>query len=147
MTARLGLIVTDASPLITFGAAGALDCLLLPGVPVFVPDMIYTEATHDMALLGAGEIAGWIRAHEGQVQLVPTEVYGEFEALRGINPNTRFQDRGERAALEVLYYKTAADPELQAMLLFEDSDIRRRSFVLLLPERVTAISTGDFLHE
>jgi hypothetical protein len=43
MTARLGLIVTDASPLITLGAAGALDCLLLPGVPVFIPDMVYTE--------------------------------------------------------------------------------------------------------
>jgi hypothetical protein len=67
--------------------------------------------------------------------------------LRTINPNTRFQDRGERASLEVLRHKTTADPELQAMLLFEDSDIRRRRFVLLLPERVTAISTGDFLHE
>lgn len=147
MTARLGLIVTDASPLITLGAASALDCLLAPGVPVFIPDMVYTEVTHDMARLGAGEIATWIRAHEGQVQIVPTEVYAEFEALRTINPTTRFQDRGERAALEVLNYKTAADPELQAMLLFEDSDIRRRGFVRLLPERVTAISTGDFLHE
>jgi hypothetical protein len=78
---------------------------------------------------------------------VPTEAYAEFEALRTINPTTRFQDRGERAALEVLSYKTAADPELHAMLLFEDSDIRRRRFVRLLPERVTAISTGDFLQE
>ena len=78
---------------------------------------------------------------------MPTEVYAEFEALRTINPNTRFQDRGERAALEVLNYKTTADPELQAMLLFEDSDIRRRRFVRALPERVTAISTGDFLAE
>jgi len=31
------------------------------------------------------------------------------------------------------------------LLLFEDSDIRSRSFVRTLPERVTAISTGDFL--
>jgi hypothetical protein len=147
VTERLGLIVADSSPLITLGAAGALDCLLLPGVPVFIPDMVYTEVTHDMARLGAGEVATWIRAHEGQVQIVPTEEYAEFEALRTINPNTRFQDRGERASLEVLRHKTAADPELQAMLLFEDSDIRRRRFVLLLPERVTAISTGDFLHE
>ena len=59
MTARLGLIVTDASPLITLGAAGALDCLLLPGVPVFIPDMVYTEVTHDMARLGASEVAMW----------------------------------------------------------------------------------------
>ena len=64
MTELLGLIVTDASPLITLGAAGALGCLLLPGVPVFIPDMVYTEVTQDMARLGAGEIAAWIRAHE-----------------------------------------------------------------------------------
>jgi hypothetical protein len=147
VTERLGLIVTDASPLITLGAAGSLDCLLLPGVPVFIPDMVYTEVTQDLARLGAGEVVRWIQAHEGQVQIAATEVYVEYEALRVINPNTRFQDRGERAALEVLSYKTAADPELQALLLFEDSDIRRRSFVRLLPERVTAISTGDFLHE
>jgi hypothetical protein len=129
------------------GAAGSLDCLLLPGVPVFIPDMVYTEVTQDLARLGAGEVVRWIQAHEGQVQIAATEVYVEYEALRVINPNTRFQDRGERAALEVLNYKTAADPELQALLLFEDTDIRRRRFVRLLPERVTAISTGDFLQE
>ncbi len=147
MTERLGLIVTDASPLITLGAAGALDCLLLPGVPVFIPDMVYTEVTRDMARLGAGEVVGWLQAHGDQVQIAATTVYAEYEALLAINPNTRFEDRGERAALEVLSYKTAADPALQALLLFEDSDIRRRSFVRLLPERVSAISTGDFLHE
>jgi hypothetical protein len=31
--------------------------------------------------------------------------------------------------------------------LFEDSDIRSREFVRVLPERVTALSTGDLLHE
>jgi hypothetical protein len=36
---RLGLIVTDASPLITLAAADALDCLTMPGVPVLIPDM------------------------------------------------------------------------------------------------------------
>jgi hypothetical protein len=147
VTERLGLIVTDASPLITLGAAGALDCLLLPGIPTYIPDMVYTEVTRDMARLGAGEVARWIQAHEGQVQIAATEVYAEYEALRVVAPNARFQDRGERAAIEVLNYKTAADPELQALLLFEDSDIRRRRFVRLLPERVTAISTGDFLRE
>jgi hypothetical protein len=57
VTERLGLIVADSSPLITLGAAGALDCLLVPGVPVFIPDMVYTQVTHDMARLGAGEVA------------------------------------------------------------------------------------------
>jgi hypothetical protein len=147
VTARLGLIVTDASPLITLGAAGALDCLLLPDVPVFIPDMVYTEVTHDMARLGAGEVAEWIRAHAEQVQIATTKEYTEFEALRTIDPNTRFRDRGERSALEVLNYKAAVDPELQAVLLFEDGDVRQRSFLISLPARVSAISTGDFLRE
>jgi hypothetical protein len=36
MTRRLGLIVTDASPLITLAAGDALDCLTMPGVPVII---------------------------------------------------------------------------------------------------------------
>lgn len=145
MTQRLGLIVTDASPLITLGAAGALSCLLMPGVPVLVPDMVYGEVTRDLARLGAREVVEWLRANRGQVQIVATEVYAEFEALRAINPQTRSRDRGEQAAIEVLDYEIARNPELQALLLFEDSDIRSRAFVRALPERVTAISTGDFL--
>jgi hypothetical protein len=145
MTQRLGLIVTDASPLITLGAAGALSCLLMPGVPVLVPDMVYTEITRDIARLGADEVVDWLRANRGQVQIVATTVYAEFETLRATNPQIRSRDRGERAAVEVLDYETARDPTLQALLLFEDSDIRRRSFVRTLPEQVMAISTGDFL--
>jgi hypothetical protein len=147
MTKRLGLIVTDASPLITLGAARALSCLIMPDVPVFVPDMVYAEVARDMTKLGAKEVVDWIRAHRGQVEIVPTEVYAEFEALQAINPNIRSRGRGEQAALEVLGYEVAANPELQAVLLFEDSDIRTREFVRVLPERVTALSTGDLLHE
>ncbi|MBV8361560.1 MAG: hypothetical protein JO189_27045 [Deltaproteobacteria bacterium] len=147
MTQRLGLIVTDASPLITLGAARALSCLLMPRVQVLIPDMVYAEVTRDMAKLGAEEIVEWLQANRGPVQIAPTTIYAEFEALLTINPQTRSEDRGERAALEVLGYETARDPELQAMLLFEDTDIRSRQFVRLLPERATAISTGDFLHE
>jgi len=56
MTKRLGLIVTDASPLITLGAAQALSCLIMPNVPVFVPDMVYAEVARDMTKLGAKEV-------------------------------------------------------------------------------------------
>jgi hypothetical protein len=145
VTQRLGLIVTDASPLITLGAAGALSCLLMPGVPVLIPDMVYAEITRDMTRLGADEVVDWLRANRGQVQIVATTVYAEFETLRATNPQIRSRDRGERAAVEVLDYEIARDPTLQALLLFEDSDIRSRSFVRTLPERVAAISTGDFL--
>ena len=67
--------------------------------------------------------------------------------MQGINPSIRSKGRGEQAALEVLAYEVASDPDLQAVLLFEDSDIRSREFVRVLPERVTALSTGDLLHE
>jgi hypothetical protein len=109
--------------------------------------MVYAEVTRDMTRLGTEEIVEWIRSHLGQVQIVPTQVFAEFEALLAINPNTRARGRGEQAALEVLAYEVAADPELHAMLLFEDSDLRGRDFVRVLPEHVTALSTGDFLHE
>jgi len=138
MTQRLGLIVTDASPLITLGAARALSCLLMPRVQVLIPDMVYAEVTRDMAKLAAEEVVEWLQANRGPVQIAPTTVYAEFEALLTINPQTRSEDRGERAALEVLGYETARDLELQALLLFEDTDIRSRQFVGLLPERATA---------
>jgi hypothetical protein len=82
-----------------------------------------------------------------QVEIAPSEVFAEFQALLTLNPNTRSQGRGEEAALEVLAAAVEADSELQAILLFEDNDIRSRSFVRILPERVTALSTGDLPHE
>jgi hypothetical protein len=75
VTKRLGLIVTDASPLITLGAAEALSCLVMPNLPVFIPDMVYAEVTRGMARLGAEEVVKWIRANLGQVAIVPTQVY------------------------------------------------------------------------
>jgi hypothetical protein len=114
---------------------------------VFIPDKVYAEATRDMAKLGAEEVVTWVRAHLGQVQLVPTQVFAEFQALQSLNPHIRFKGRGEQAALELLQYQISSDPDLQAMLLFEDTDIRGRAFVRLLPQRVAALSTGDFLHE
>lgn len=147
MTRRLGLIITDASPLITLAAGEALECLTMPGVPVIIPDMVYFEVTQDFAKLGSEEIVEWARRHRGQVEIVPTTTFAEFQTLRAINPRTRSRGRGERAALELLNAAIAEDPQLEAILFFEDSDIRRRQFVRGLPERVTALSTGDLLHE
>ncbi|HTV33562.1 MAG TPA: hypothetical protein VME69_10760 [Methylocella sp.] len=147
MTTRFGLIVTDALPLMTLSAADALSCLLIPDVPVLIPDMVHAEVARDMTRLGAKEIVDWIRTHGEQVKIIATEDYAEFEALRAINPNMRSKGRGEQAAAEVLGYEIDANPGLHIILLFEDSDIRNREFVRLLPERVTASSTGDLLHE
>ena len=147
MTSRLGLIVTDASPLITLAAGDALECLTMPGVPIMIPDMVYLEVTRDYAKLGAEEIVQWARRHPGQVHIVPTIIFTEFQALRTVNPNAKSSGRGELAALEVLNAAIADDLDLEAVLLFEDSDVRKRRFLRGLPERVIALSTGDLLLE
>ena len=89
MTTRFGLIVADALPLMTLSAADALSCLLIPDVPVLIPDMVHAEVARDMTRLGAKEIVDWIRTHGEQVKIIATEDYAEFEALRAINPNIR----------------------------------------------------------
>jgi hypothetical protein len=147
MTRRLGLIVTDASPLITLAAGEALECLTMPGVSVIIPDMVYAEVAEDLAKLGADDIVQWARRHHGQVEIAPTTVFAEYQALRATNPRTRSRGRGEQAALEVLNAAIADDADLEAVLLFEDADLRKRRFVRGLPERVMALSTGDLLRE
>src|SRR5260370_42524308 len=117
MTRRLGLIVTDASPLITLAAGEALECLTMPGLPF--------EVTQDLARLGAGDVVMWARKHRAQIEIAPTQTFSEFQSLRAVNPRTRSEGRGEQAALEVLNAAIAEDSELEAVLFFEDSDVRR----------------------
>jgi hypothetical protein len=147
MTRHLGLIVTDASPLITLAAGEALECLTMPGIAVIIPDMVYAEVTEDLARLGAVEVVRWAREHRRLVTIAPTEVFAEFQALRTINPNVRSRGRGEQAALEVLNAETTETEGIEAVLLFEDADVRSRRFVRALPEHVAALSTGDLLRE
>jgi len=144
---RLGLLVTDASPLITLAAADALECLTMPGLRVVIPDMVYFEVTEDLSKTGAEDIVQWARRHQGQVEIMLTSVFAEFQVVRGADPRTRSKGRGELAALEVLNAEIDQDPELEALLLYEDNDMKKRRFVRGLPERVTALSTGDLLHE
>jgi len=137
------LIVTDTSPLITLALAGSLDALLRPGVPVSIPDAVYVEATRVRGAAGAGEIVEWMNAHLDKVRIVPTEI--------GIDQQRRFEEGrptralGEQAALEVLDRFLERDPVAEALLLFEDSDIARRQAII--DERVSLITTGDFLRE
>ncbi len=143
MNPPFSLIVTDTSPLITLALAGSLDALLRPGVPVSIPDAVYVEATRVRGAAGAGEIVEWMNAHLDKVRIVPTEI--------GIDQQRRFEEGrptralGEQAALEVLDRFLERDPVAEALLLFEDSDIARRQAII--DERVSLITTGDFLRE
>jgi hypothetical protein len=147
VTRRLGLIVTDASPLITLAAGDALECLTMPGLRVIIPDMVYFEVTQDLARTGAGDIVEWARRHHGQIEIAPTTVFSEFQVLRAADGKVRSKGRGEQAAAEILNAEIELDSDLEALLLYEDNDIKSRRFAGALPERVTPLSTGDLLRE
>lgn len=141
----LAIIVTDAGPLITLAAANALDALLLPRLPVIVPDMVRYEVIRDLSKPGAREVADWIRAHEpARVRVASTVVFEEFEVLRAVNPQVKTRDRGEQSAAEVLS-KELEGRDCGAILIFEDSMVRKQNFLLRLPDEVVVTSTSEFL--
>lgn len=150
---RFSLVVTDAGPLITLAVAQALDTLLLVKLPVIVPDMVRFEVIRDLSKPGAQEVADWIRCHEGQqVHVASTEVFEEYQVLLAANPGTRTKDRGEQAAAEVLGKvmgkergKEPAGTQRGAILLFEDSGVRKQNFLIRLPDDVLVVSTSEFL--
>ncbi|GAC1530696.1 MAG: hypothetical protein NVS2B4_09700 [Ramlibacter sp.] len=142
---NLSIIVTDSGPLITLGVAQALDALLAPGLPVIVPDMVRFEVIRDLEKPGAKEVADWIRANEpGRVRVASTEVFEEFEILRRVNSATRTNNRGEQAAAEVLA-RQLEQQDHGAILVFEDSMVRKNNFLIRLPDEVVVTSTAEFL--
>ncbi len=142
---EFALIVTDSGPLITLGVAGALDALLAPALPVIVPDMVRFEVIRDLSKPGAQEVADWIRSREGVgLRVASTEVFEDFQVISATRPGTKTAGRGEQAAAEVLS-KELADENHGAILLFEDSDVRKQNFLVRLPDEVLVISTSEFL--
>ena len=141
--APLTLIVTDTSPLITLALADSLDVLLRPNLPISIPDAVYVEATRVRGTPGAGRIVDWINDHLDAVRLVPTDI--GIDQQRRLEEGRSIRAMGELAALEALDRTLRADPAAEALLLFEDADVAKRRVVL--GERASLISTGDFLRE
>jgi len=137
------LIVTDTSPLFTLALADALDTLLRPGLPVRIPDAVYIEATRVQGAPGAERIVEWINGHLDLVQIVPTDI--GIDQQRRLAEGRPIRGMGEQAALEALDRFLRAGPEADALLLFEDTDIEKRRAIV--DQRVSLISTGDFLRE
>ena len=137
------LIVTDTSPLFTLALADALDVLLRPGLSVRIPDAVYVEATRVRGAPGAERILEWINAHLDLVQIVPTDI--GIDQQRRLEEGRGVRGLGELAAIEALERFLRSDTTAEALLLFEDSDIERRRAVV--DQRVSLISTGDFLRE
>ncbi|MGO9008289.1 MAG: hypothetical protein ACLQIQ_18575 [Beijerinckiaceae bacterium] len=123
--------------------AGALDTLLRPGLPVSIPDAVYIEATRVHGAPGAEQIVEWINAHLDAVRIVPTDI--GIDQQRRLEEGRSIRGLGEQAAIETLERFLRSDPEAEALLLFEDTDVGKRRAIV--DQRVSLISTGDFLRE
>ena len=144
MTGRpFSLIVTDTSPLLTLVLAGSLDVLLRPGLPVSIPDAVYIEATRVHGAPGADQIVEWINEHLERVRIIPTDI--GIDQQRRLEEGRSIRGLGEQAALETLERFLRSRPDAEALLLFEDSDVRKRRAVV--DERASLISTGEFWRE
>jgi hypothetical protein len=143
VTGPFSLIVTDTSPLFTLVLAGSLDVLLRPGIAVSIPDAVYIEATRVHGAPGAEQIVEWINAHIEAVRIVPTEI--GIDQQRRLEEGRSIRGLGEQAAIETLERFLRSDPAAEALLLFEDSAVGKRRAVV--DQRVSLISTGDFLRE
>lgn len=142
---NFSLIVTDSGPLITLAVADALNTLFAPKLPVIVPDMVRFEVIRDASRPGAHEVAEWIRKNEGPaLRVASTEVFEEYQILLGVRPSTKAGNRGEQSAAEVLSQQLR-DKDYGAVLVFEDSDVRKQNFLIRLPDEVIVTSTSEFL--
>ena len=92
---------------------------------------------------GGDAIVEWINAHLDEVRIVPTEI--GVDQQRRIEERRSIRGLGEQAAIEALDHFLRNEPATEALLLFEDTDIERRRAIV--DDRVSLISTGDFLRE
>ena len=74
---------------------------------------------------------------------MPTEI--GVDQQRRIEERRSIRGLGEQAAIEALDRFLRSEPTTEALLLFEDTDIERRRAIV--DDRVSLISTGDFLRE
>jgi hypothetical protein len=92
---------------------------------------------------GADQIVAWINDHLDAVRIVPTDI--GIDQQRRLEEGRSIRALGEQAAIEVLERFLRSDPTAEVLLLFEDSDVRKRRAIV--DERVSLISTGDYLRE
>lgn len=144
---NLSIIVTDSSPLITLAIAGELDVLLLPKLRVLVPDMVRFEVIRYPDKPGSKEVLEWLRINSvaQKVFIESTEIFEDFLILQKAKPDHKIKDSGESAAAEVLN-NVLQNKDFGAILIFEDSAVKKPNYLRRLPNEVVVVSTSEFLH-
>ena len=144
MTTLVSLYVLDTGPLITLAAAGSLDYLLYPNVPVVIPDAVFYEATRDTAKLGAQSIIDWVKEHHRQIEIAVTHAYLNFDAAREVNPRAYAPNLGEQAAVEVIEEPGRLQGDVKAILLCEETAVTRR-IIVQERDKIIELTTLDYL--
>lgn len=141
----LKILITDTSSLITLAVAESLDYLALLGIPIFVPDAVYFEATADIEKMGASNIVAWVQLNPGLIQIVPTDTFIE-EMHRRESGKRKRRDLGETAALEIANNSKLIGHSGQSFILTEDDAVLDGGFLYSNEKhQIFVISTHDFL--
>jgi hypothetical protein len=98
------LSIPDTGKLITLAAADSLACLLLPGVPVHIPDAALHEATVSSDALGVASTAESVRRHGDAIRPLMTRTSPipsrpwtpARNAVRATSPNRRRRRRSAK---------------------------------------------------
>jgi hypothetical protein len=141
---RVVLLIPDAVPLISLSRAGQLGVLLKLGCPIYIVDHVRYEVTHDKRFPDAARIETFIRDNHGAVHEFRTAV-GTAAAIRREAGETQQPGQGEAAIAEFINRidEITSNPDAPALLLFEDSDIRKSRFIL--PSNIHVVSTWGLL--
>lgn len=105
------ILVPDAGPLITLAYAERLDCLLKPGWPIHIVDMVRHEVTRNRTPTSAA-ISEFIETNE--LALIATEVWRHYrrqlEETDSDDPPLRKAGLGEMAIQEYMLWLGLEDP-------------------------------------
>lgn len=145
MTRRVVLLVPDAGPLISLATIDRLELLLAVDLPIYLVDQVAHEVTVRDTLPDARRIRRFIHEHTDMVTIFSTAV-GQAAARRRSEGETgRQKGQGEAAIAEFLARmdEVLTSPDDPVLLLYEDSDIMKRRFVM--PDNVHILSTRAFL--
>lgn len=145
MSAGTRLVIPDAGPLISLAKGGAIDVLTLLGLPIVIADQVYFEATRNPDFDDARRIARFVETHTDLVEVFTTAVGTAAAQRRAAGETGRQKGQGEAAMAELLARldEVTGDAETPVLVLFEDSDILKSTFVL--PANAHLISTRALL--
>ena len=139
---RPRLLIPDNSPLSLLSMAGreALDCLFVPGVDVWITDMVQIEATRDpdpgddQRTDQRRTIAEWFDENRHRVSVIETAVGREYSkamtnwTMGGSHPDLKpdWADRGDYSLFDILKAAETIVEDSEAVVLLVD-DRRARA--------------------